>query len=268
VAFRHWQLALLGGLLTGCGTLPDGRRWGEDALAPPPSAGRVGRSALRAAIDPFTWAPAIGAAVFQIDDFDRRVSSWAMSRTPIFGSMGTASDASNYLLWTGWAAGGATTIATPSGDDPGQWLLDKVRGIVVEGAGVASTEGVTIVLADAVVRTRPSGVGQDSFPSGHASDAFAFATLTSRNLSSIDMPDGARMGLQAGAYGVAAGTAWARVEGGHHFPSDVLAGAAIGHFLTAFFYDAFLGLPEKGGFLGLAVEPSRSGCLVAVEWGL
>ena len=268
VVIHRWQLFLLGGFLTGCGTLPDGRRWGEDALVPLPPADRVGRSALRAAIDPLTWAPAIGAALFQIDDFDHKVSDWAVRRTPIFGSTGGATDASNYLLWTTWAAGGATTIATPSGDDPGEWFLDKGRGILVESAGVASTLGVTTGLQSAVVRTRPSGFGHDSFPSGHASDAFAFATLSSRNLSSIDLPDGVRIGLQAGSYGVAAGTAWARVEGEHHFPSDVLAGAAIGHFLTAFFYDAFMGLPEKSGFMALVVAPSRSGCVVSVEWRL
>jgi membrane-associated phospholipid phosphatase len=40
--------------------------------------------------------------------------------------------------------------------------------------------------------------------------------------------------------------AWARVEARKHYPSDVLAGAALGHFLTAFIHDAFLNLPEDG----------------------
>lgn len=30
---------------------------------------------------------------------------------------------------------------------------------------------------------------------------------------------------------ITAGTAWARVEGGVHYPSDVLAGMALGHFV-------------------------------------
>lgn len=33
---------------------------------------------------------------------------------------------------------------------------------------------------------------------------------------------------------LASAVAWARVERGRHFPSDVLAGAALGHFLSAF----------------------------------
>ena len=38
----------------------------------------------------------------------------------------------------------------------------------------------------------------------------------------------------------------ARVGGRKHFPSDVLFGAALGHFLTAFIHDAFLNLAEDG----------------------
>ena len=37
----------------------------------------------------------------------------------------------------------------------------------------------------------------------------------------------------------------ARVEAQRHYPSDVLAGTALGHFLTAFIHDAFLNLPEN-----------------------
>ncbi len=34
------------------------------------------------------------------------------------------------------------------------------------------------------------------------------------------------------------------MQGQKHDPSAVLAGAALGHFLTAFVHDAFLNLPE------------------------
>ena len=39
---------------------------------------------------------------------------------------------------------------------------------------------------------------------------------------------------------IAAGTAWARVEGCKHYPSDVLFGAALGNFVAIFVHDAFL----------------------------
>jgi hypothetical protein len=36
-------------------------------------------------------------------------------------------------------------------------------------------------------------------------------------------------------------TAWARIEAGAHYPTDVLAGAALGNFVSLFVHDAFLG---------------------------
>jgi membrane-associated phospholipid phosphatase len=70
----------------------------------------------------------------------------------------------------------------------------------------------------AVERLRP-GFGVHSFPSGHASIAFTGATLIERN-------SGELLGIPA--YALAAFTGFERVEAGRHFPSDVLAGAAIG----------------------------------------
>jgi membrane-associated phospholipid phosphatase len=50
--------------------------------------------------------------------------------------------------------------------------------------------------------------------------------------------------MQIGNVVLAGGVAWARVEGRRHYPSDVLFGAALGHFLTAFIHDAFMNLPD------------------------
>ena len=57
--------------------------------------------------------------------------------------------------------------------------------------------------------------------------------------------------------------AWARVEGDRHYPSDVLAGAALGHFLSAFIHDAFLGLPEDKKF-DFAVFAYKNGAMARV----
>ncbi|MCH7509406.1 MAG: phosphatase PAP2 family protein, partial [Proteobacteria bacterium] len=91
-------------------------------------------------------------------------------------------------------------------------------------------------------RTRPDGSSDSSFPSGHSSVAAVNATLAARNLQSIEMGANYRRAMKIGFGMFAGGTAWARVEANVHFPSDVLVGAAIGHFIAAFINDAFMGL--------------------------
>jgi membrane-associated phospholipid phosphatase len=75
------------------------------------------------------------------------------------------------------------------------------------------------------------------------------------------MPNKARLGCRVGFALLTAGTAWARVEAKKHFPSDVLAGIAIGHFIGAFMNDAFLGLDPQDAQLSLV--PARGGALVS-----
>jgi hypothetical protein len=87
-----------------------------------------------------------------------------------------------------------------------------------EAEVMALQAGVTSVLKILVGRTRPGG-GTHSFPSGHSSTAFAAASLINSNSGGV---------LGASAYGLAAVTGYSRIEARRHYPSDVLAGAAIG----------------------------------------
>ena len=74
-----------------------------------------------------------------------------------------------------------------------------------------------------------------------------------------------RPAIKAGNLVVASGVAWARVEARRHYPSDVLAGAALGHFLTAFVHDAFLNLSEDGE-VDFAVLPVEGGAAVELSF--
>ena len=242
---------------------PQGRRgWGDDAIWPV-DGHRIVKAARDALLDPQTWIPAAGALVFAIDDWDQKVSDWAADHTPVFGSQDNARRASDDLLWVLTVEVPVTALATPSGDDAGQWALAKAKGLAVE-YGALGVNGLTGEwLKDAAGRDRPNGGAGTSFPSGHSSGSFATATLSNRNLDSINMPNAMRRTFQIGNLGLAGAVAWARVEGKAHYPADVLAGAALGHFLTAFIYDAFMNLPDNSR-VELAITPLDGGGAVSV----
>jgi membrane-associated phospholipid phosphatase len=127
-----------------------------------------------------------------------------------------------------------TALATPGGNDPQHWAYWKAKGLGVELAAVGLTSGVTQLLKATTDRERPDDPqDKTSFPSGHASGAFAAATLANRNVDELGVSKPLQRTIQIANLGLASGVAWARVEGGRHFPSDVLAGAALGHFLGA-----------------------------------
>lgn len=117
----------------------------------------------------------------------------------------------------GWVEGGGALGGWGLGaltEDP---KLQEFGRDAVESL-VTSTVVVTGLKA-AVGRERPNGADNHSFPSGHAITAFCFAPVVQKY-----------WGWEAGvpAYLLASVTALARVEGYHHYLSDVLAGATLG----------------------------------------
>lgn len=246
-------------MVTGCTTLPGGRRWGEDATASP-GWSRIRVAAATAVRDPWVWAPLAGAAGLQIDDFDRRISGWARRETPVFGSQAQAARWSDGLRSTAAVADFATVLLTPSGAADAQWWRSKLKGYAVDLAAGSAAIGSTVLLKKTTHRTRPSGVDDQSFPSGHAVTAAVYDRLAARNLDDIAMGDGTRRALDYGLDAVTFGTAWARIEAGAHYPADTLVSISIGNFCASFFKDAFMGetararqhvavLPTTGGYL-------------------
>lgn len=254
-------VVLLVGLTSGCGTLPSGRAWGEDVQLP--TWERIKQSAIRSARDPETWVPAAGAVVFAMTDLDKSVSKWASTKNPIFGSQQAADDASdeiNYLLSD---VAAITTLATPGGDSPGSWLYAKTKGIAVHALARGLIKDVTISIKEKTGRERPDATDNASFPSGHTTQAYASATLAARNLDSIQLSQRTRRTAQIALKTMAAATAWARIEAKRHYPSDVLAGAALSHFLTLFIHDAFMGQQEN---TFVTVAEGTDGPLIRLTW--
>lgn len=98
------------------------------------------------------------------------------------------------------------------------------------GVSVVGSAGLTTLLKYAIQRPRPVLTYPDiqplveessaSFPSGHTTNAFAFATALS-----LSYP---RWYVVMPAYAWAGAVGYSRLHLGVHYPSDILAGAVVG----------------------------------------
>ena len=252
--------------VTGCGTLSNGRGWGQDAIYPVDFK-KIPRAAFNALVDPQTFIPVAGALVFGLSKWDKKVSHWATGHTPIFGSTQNAANYALYFEIPLYTEVFITALATPSGGDSKDWVYSKLKGMAVEGAAELVTAGATSLLKDTTGRTRPNGSGKASFPSGEASAAFSSVALSNRNLDSIELPQEVRVPLKVVNILLGSTVAWARVEAQAHFPSDVLAGAALGNFLGATVHDSFLNLPKDKTY-GFSISPLKGGVMAGLYFTL
>lgn len=117
----------------------------------------------------------------------------------------------------GWVEGGLAVGGWGLGALIQDRRLQEFGRDAVE-ALVDATATVT-VLKYAVGRERPNHADNHSFPSGHTITAFCIAPVVTRYW-------GWEAGVPAYLFGVVTGLA--RVEGYHHYLSDVLAGATLG----------------------------------------
>ncbi|MGH8188683.1 MAG: phosphatase PAP2 family protein, partial [Steroidobacteraceae bacterium] len=136
------------------------------------------------------------------------------------------------------------------------------KGTLVGVAAVSATVAVTNGLKSATDRTRPNGLAQESFPSGHTSSPAVHTRLASRNLEAIAMSTGTRWALDAGLYVLTIGTSWARIEAGWHYPCDTLFSIALGNFIASFVNDAFLGLD---GNASVSLAPIERGAIAQLQ---
>jgi membrane-associated phospholipid phosphatase len=141
---------------------------------------------------------------------------------------------------SGWMIAGAVLVAGAAqtvGHRSDQQMRQRLGRASIEalavGATVAAVGLLAAVLKLTLGRPRPKNVGEDgafafdpfafdygfnSFPSGHATTAFAFAAAVSSF----------RPHWRATLLLVAACAATGRVFAGAHHPSDIVAGAALG----------------------------------------
>jgi hypothetical protein len=198
-----------------------------------------------------------------VGDWDQDISDWATEDRPVFCCHETAEKASDRLRSSAHIGMIVTALAVPGGDAP--WLLSAAKRLAWEHIGVFVATSTTDPLKELTDRERPNG-GPGSLPSWHVTRASSYAGMGYRNLDLAGLGPLPRRSAQLVLTTLVAGTAWARVEAGQHYPTDVLAGAALGNFIAVLLHDAFLGRSEV---YRVSLEPDRDGTtMLAVEFRL
>jgi membrane-associated phospholipid phosphatase len=122
------------------------------------------------------------------------------------------------------------------------------QGFVVNGV-------VTAGMKAGFSRMRPDGSNDVSFPSGHTSMSFMWATVLSRNY-------GLKVGIPA--YAVAGYVGATRLQENKHHMSDIVAGATIGYIVGR-----TVTRHRKGGRLSKVnwmVAPARRGFVASLSF--
>lgn len=114
------------------------------------------------------------------------------------------------------------------------------RRLAANALAIFSSEETVQGLKDLVGRERPDESNDKSFPSGHTVKAVTSTTLIRRNLSPSIQDARLRTSFNAAMIGAGALAGWARIEANKHYPSDVLASAALGNFFAQSFYRALV----------------------------
>ena len=260
-------LALLAAFaLDGCATLPGAARWGQHVTVRP-GWSRVRRAAITAASDPWVWGPLAGAALLQVDHFDQRISRWGRTHTPVFGSEANATRWSYRLRSASVGVDIAALLFAPSGPFGKTWLEDKAKGYLVNLVAATSAIESNTLISRMVHRERPNRFNDHSFPSNHTTASAVYTQLAMLNLREIPVTHEERIALDVGLHGLTFATAWARIEGGWHYPSDTLFGMALGNFCAEFFTDAFMGL-NRSPRQRVAFSPLPGGGLLSFSMAL
>jgi hypothetical protein len=120
---------------------------------------------------------------------------------------------------------------------------DDGRNFEVVAESLGGVVLIQQIMARTISRERPDHQDQTSFPSGHASWAFAATTLIVRDIH--DPSDDSFHAVDALIYLPAIFTGWERIAQNHHWTSDVTCGAFLGMFFTNLVWDAHFGTKEE-----------------------
>jgi len=122
-------------------------------------------------------------------------------------------------------------------------------------SSVIASKAITPALKQLIPRERPHGASDnESFPSNHATQAFAVASVIAAHYPH-------RPWVRRLAYGMAGSVGFARIYHDDHYASDVLAGAAIGMFVGH-----TVARTNQQERLRWNVAATRNGVLISIAW--
>ena len=236
-------------------------------------------SPLRVRKKDLRWLVPFAAATATAFAFDRRTLDLVSTNTARVDAYRSVSNYTGiYAPLAGIGARGLTGVIKHDDyvRETGYWA----------GEAMADTALFTTMFKYAANRVRPQSAGLsgtsgkfwpddksypggDSVPSGHSAAAFAFAHVMASRYPGWK--------TKLAVYGLAAATAFERVAGREHFPSDVLAGGAIGYLIGGYVVHVHHAGPSRnqimvsplvgGNGLGVSLVFSRSNRTEANEAG-
>jgi hypothetical protein len=213
--------------------------WGSNTTFSP-GWHHIKRSAKDSLFDHETWLPLAGAAVFGFSNLDARVANYAFESHPLFGSRANAIYKSDDLFDATKVALFTTSLTSAGADDFSDTMRMKSKGLLAQSMAIGLNNVTTSTLKVVANRTAPNEIDSDSLTSRHASGAFLYSSLTRLNIRDTTTSSVWHKSTDIAMIGLASATAWGRVEGGLHYPSDILVGAALGNFFANFVHRAFV----------------------------
>lgn len=217
--------ALLG--LSGCTSL---------SLSGFPNGSEIRDAAVSASKNRDVWIPALGAAAIGLSGEDKDLARRAERSSQWFsdaqGSSDDLKDIAGILY-------GVTLFATPKDPNYSRW-----QHLWVDTQAAGLSVGTSTVLKDLTGRNRPDDSSDESFPSGHASYVATMTALSRAHVARSNLGPNTQAAINVGFYALSATSGWARVEAGKHYPTDVLAGIALGNFMAHFVKELAFGNDE------------------------
>jgi membrane-associated phospholipid phosphatase len=194
---------------------------------------------------------ATAAAVVVAHQFDGQVRDHFAGRSPVLD--GKDKNSTRDALPAAALVAGTFAAGLMLNEKAGR--IEAYRMVEAAALGGITTEAFKF----AAGRRRPSETlqtgdwraGGSSFPSFHATAAFAIGTVFAES-----GPDDYRIVRRVIGYGVAAGTAYLRLHGNQHWLSDVVAGGAVGIYSGAFTLNRH---DAKRDALAFSVAPTEVG---------